>query len=39
MAGTKIVASASGASMDWKEFQTDPSCGNPIATATLAKTA
>jgi hypothetical protein len=39
MAGTKILASASGASMDRKEFQTDPSSGDPLATATLAKTA
>jgi hypothetical protein len=37
--GAKIVASPSGASMDWQEFQTDPSAGSPIATATLAKTA
>jgi hypothetical protein len=36
--GTKIVASLSGASMDWNEFQTDPSAGNPIATAALSKT-
>jgi TIR domain len=39
MAGAKVVASLSGSSIDWKEFQTDPSSGNPIATATLSKTA
>jgi hypothetical protein len=34
--GTKIVASLGSATMSWKEFQADPSSGNPIATATLA---
>jgi len=38
VAGTKIVASVSGTTMDWKEFQGDPSSGNPIATAMLTKT-
>ena len=38
-AGTKIVASLSGASMSWSEYQADPSSGNPMATATLANTA
>ena len=37
--GTKIVASLNGSSIDWKEFQGDPSSGNPVATATLTKTA
>jgi len=36
--GTKIVASLSGASMSWNEYQADPSSGNPMATATLATT-
>ncbi len=37
--GTKIVASLSGGSVDWNEYQGDPSSGNPIATATLATSA
>jgi TIR domain len=36
--GTKIVASLSGASMSWNEYQADPLSGNPMATATLAMT-
>jgi hypothetical protein len=36
-AGTKIVASLSGASMSWNEYQTDPSAGNPMARAILSQ--
>jgi hypothetical protein len=35
--GNKIVATLNGSSLDWKEYQGDPSANSAIGTATLAK--